>query len=686
MSDSSSADRVAQLRDEIRRHDRLYFVDAAPEISDSQYDTLMRELRDLEVQHPDLITDDSPTQRVGERLTDGFDVVTHAQRMMSIDNTYAPEELADFDRRVRKELEREHVTYVVDPKIDGVAVSLRYESGRLATAATRGDGAQGDDITANVKPIRSVPLRLDTPTTLHESEVPTVLEVRGEIYWPRERFDQHNQLRIERGEEPFANPRNATSGTLKQHEPKLVAQRGLAFTAHGFGVIDPFPTGIETHIALFELLRAAGIPISAHLTAYPSIEAVVDDIPRWDALRHTLSYETDGLVIRLDDLAARARLGTTSKAPRWCIAYKFAAEQAQTILEAITVQVGKLGTITPVANLRPVQLAGTTVKRASLHNFDQLERLDVRIGDTVRVEKAGEIIPQVVSVVDELRPQGATPFSPPRDCPQCSTVLVREAGEVALRCPNFACPAQRVERLRFFAGRNQMDIDGLGSKLVEQLVDAQLIAAPQDIYRLHQQRDTLRALERMGDKSVEKLLTGIEASKQRPFSRVIASLNVRLVGLATAELITEVYPNVAALTAASEEDLQSIDGVGPEVAHSLHAWLNSDLGRATLAALADVGVNLTEPPRAAREADDDNHPFAGKTFVVTGTLEKFGRKDVEAHIKRLGGKVASSVSRKTDFLIAGARAGSKLERAEALDVPVLSEQDFEQRLSEADDI
>lgn len=667
---SRSADwrkRIAELREELRRHDRLYFVENTPEISDEQYDRLMRELRDLEAAHPESITPDSPTQRVGERPLGVFRNVRHAQPMMSIDNTYSPDEVREFDARVSKLVEGAAFHYLVDPKIDGVAVSLRYEKGALALGATRGDGETGDDITQNLRTLRSIPL------TLSGSGYPDVLEVRGEVYWPWAEFERVNAARAARGEEPFKNPRNATAGTLKQLDARNVAGRGLAFCAHGLGEIAPFPAGVKLQSEMSVRLKKWGIPVSPCSRLCHDADELIAFIEEWDARRHDLPFETDGLVAKVDQLALRDILGVTSKSPRWCLAYKYAAEQAQTRVLSVDFQVGKLGTITPVANLDPVLLAGTTVRRASLHNFEQVQRLDVRVGDLVTVEKAGEIIPQVVAVDTAKRPNGSKTIHPPDACPSCGGEVRKDEGGVYLRCINPACPAQFTGKLIFFCARDQMDIEGAGEKLVEQLVSSGLVKSYADLYRLHSRRSELLELERMGEKSVDALLAGIEASKQRPLARLLAALNIRHVGGSTAELLAEHFGTMDALAAADEAALIAIDGIGSEVARAILEWFGSEAGRETIRELADVGVNMTQPRRARPVGG----ALVGKTLVVTGTLEKYSRKQIEELIKDHGGKVASSVSKKTDYLVAGAEAGNKLDKARELGVQVLTEAEFD---------
>lgn len=664
MTEKTAAKRIDQLRAEIRRHDHAYYVDHNPVISDEHYDRLYRELQELERDFPDLVTPDSPTQRVGERPAEGFRPVRHDVPMLSVDNTYSPAEVREFDQRIRRTLEDQPFDYVADPKIDGVAVSLRYETGRLVLGATRGDGETGDEITHNIRTLLNVPL------ALLGDDWPALLEVRGEVYWPRAAFNAENARRAAAGEEPFKNPRNATAGTLKQLDSRKVSGRGLLFMAHGYGRIEPFPD-VDTHAKLFERLRRWGMPTSPHQRILPDVESLITFIEAWDAQRRTLEYDTDGLVIKLNPLALRERLGITSKSPRWCIAYKYAAEQARSRLLSVDFQVGKLGTITPVANLEPVELAGTTVRRASLHNFDQVERLGLHLGDAVTVEKAGEIIPQVVAVDAAARAPGAIPITAPSACPACGGAVERDAGGVYLRCVNADCPAQRVERLRFFCARDQMDIEGAGMVLIETLVRNDLIRTPADLFHLHLHRDRLLQLERMGEKSVDALLAGIEASRQRPLGRLIAALNIRHVGLSTALLLAEHFGSLDALAAADEAALQQVEGVGTEVAASVRRYFASPSGAALIADLRSVGLNPTQAPRPAATG-----ALTGKTVVVTGTLETLGRSEIEELIRRHGGKPSGSVSRKTSYVVAGAEAGGKLAKARELGIPILTEAEF----------
>ena len=659
--------RIRQLREQIRRHDRLYYVQTRREISDREYDRLMDELKALEAEHPDLVTPDSPTQRVAGQPVEGFASVTHAQAMLSIDNTYNADELREFDARVRKALGDQEFHYLVDPKIDGVAASLRYEGGQLVLAATRGDGRTGDDVTANVRTIRSVPL------SLAGKRIPDVLEVRGEIYWPRQAFAAYNAGRKADGLETFANPRNGCAGTLKQLDPKVVAERRLAFMAHGFG-----STGVSPVTRASELMAGLGewgIPVSPHAKVCKTVEEALAAIDEWLRARGDVDYETDGMVVKVDELDLRRRLGATSRHPRWCIAYKYEAERAQTVLRGVDFQVGRLGTITPVAHFDPVQLAGTTVSNASLHNFDQIARLDVRVGDTVLVEKAGEIIPQVVQVVHEKRPADAKPISPPAKCPKCKQPTVRDEGGVYLRCGNPECPAQLRERIKFYAGRDQMDIENLGPAVIDQLVDTGLVSHFADLYSL--KKEDLAALERMGDKSSENLLTAIEASRTRGLSRLIAGLGIRHVGGRAADVLAARFGDIDAVASASVEQLTEIDEIGPVIAESIHGFFGGEAGADTIRRLKDAGVQMTAPKQAAPK---DEGALTGKTVVVTGTFEGFSRSQAQAAIKAAGGRAASTVSSKTDFVVVGENPGSKADKARRLGLETIDESEFKQRL------
>jgi DNA ligase (NAD+) len=656
-------DRCAALRAEIERHNALYYAEAAPEISDSAFDALLRELLDIEETHPDLRTPDSPTQRVGGAPLDGFETVAHDVPMKSIDNTYSPEELRQFDERVRKGLgEDETPTYVVELKIDGVAMSLRYEDGVLTRAATRGDGVRGDDVTANVKTIRSVPLRL-------QGSPPALLEVRGEVFMEHAELERINALREAEGEPPLANPRNTTAGTLKQLDPKQVAQRRLSMLCYDVAAVEGANT--ESHWRTLKALAEYGLPTSDNVEQCKDIDAVWTECEKWATERHELHYETDGMVIKVDDPAQRAKLGSTSKAPRWVIAYKFPAEIALTKLISISTQVGKSGAITPVAEVEPVTLAGTVVRRASLYNFEDLARKDLREGDTVEIRKAGEIIPQVIRFVPEKRPKSAKRYSEPTQCPVCEAPAHKDPEGAFLRCINFSCPAQLKERIEHFAGRMAMDIEGLGPAVVEQLVTRELVREPAGLYDLDAK--TLEELERMGEKSAANLVAALEASKTRPLSRLLHGLGIRNVGGHIAEVLAGQFGSMDALKQASQEELVAIHEIGDIVATSVRDFFGDPENAITIERLKAHGLTM----EAAQTADAGDQPFAGKIFVVTGKLVQFTRDEIQARIKALGGRAASSVSAKTDYLVAGEKAGSKRNKAEELGIPILTEDDFE---------
>lgn len=661
---SQAARRAAELRREIDRHNYLYYVEAHPEISDRAFDQLLSELQQIEAAHPELVTPDSPTQRVGGQPIEGFRSVEHRVPMLSIDNTYDHGELREFDARVRKALPGEAVTYVVELKIDGVAISLTYENGLFAVGATRGDGERGDDVTHNLRTIHGIPLRL------HGGDLPPRIEVRGEVYMNRAELVRINKERVEQGEEPFANPRNVAAGTLKLLDPRKFAERRLRLFAYQL-LPDDLP-GVSKHLESLDRIRKLGFPVNPNIASFDAIENVIAWCDSWQTKRGELPYETDGMVIKVDDFAQRRILGVRSKSPRWVVAYKFAAEQKLTRLHAIDVQVGKTGKLTPVARLDPVFLAGTTVTNASLHNAAEIERKDIRIGDTVVVEKAGEIIPYVVGSEPSLRTGGEKKFHMPKTCPVCGSPVEPDENGVFYYCIGLACPAQLKERVRFFATRAAMDIEGLGDAVVDQLVDTGLVRSIPDLYRLT--LEPVVELERMGRTSARNLLDGIQASKERGMARLLTGLGVRHVGDYVADLLAQEFGSVDDLLAASEERLAQVEGIGPRRAASIHNFFHSKAGEKTIAELRDLGVVMTEEKRAAPVSDSG---IAGKTFVVTGTLKKYGRDEIEALIKSHGGKPSGSVSKKTDYVVAGEKAGSKLDKAKSLGVPVLTEDEFE---------
>ena len=677
MQKRTATRRIRELRELLDRANRAYYVDADPIMSDRDYDELLHELIELEGQHPDLHDPNSPSQRVGGEPVEGFETVAHAVAMQSIDNTYSVDDLRAWHDRVVKGLGLEDagglfgptdLAYTCDPKIDGVAISLRYEDGSLIRAVTRGDGTRGDDVTAQVRTIRAVPLRLDT------KRPPRVLEVRGEIFMPNAEFDRMNTEREAAGEPPFANARNSTAGTLKSHDVSVVARRRLSFVAHGRGEIDGIDT--PTYGALMARIRELGFPINRDLVTCSTIDEVVATIDSFDARRHQIDHGIDGMVVRVDRFDQQRALGSTSKAPRWCIAFKYPAEQGTTVLERVDWQVGKAGTLTPRATMAPVFLAGTTVKHATLHNIEEIKRKDIRIGDTVIIEKAGEIIPQVLRALDDERTGAEKRIRPPRKCPACSGAVEQEGPK--LYCVNPECPAQFAERLKWFVGRGQMDIDGLGEKLVEQLIEAGLVSHFADIYALTAEQ--LVDLERMGEKSAENLVEAIEHSTSRGLARVLAGLGIRHIGSTAAKTLARHFPDADALVAATVEEIAELPDFGEITATALHHYLQSAQAAETFRLLHEAGVDLTSPIYVERD-DDTDSPFAGKTIVLTGTLEHFERRALTEQLEDLGAKVTGSVSKKTDLVIAGEKAGSKLAKAESLGVEVWDEEQLLSALS-----
>lgn len=817
-----------KLREEIARHDHAYYVEGQPVISDGEYNFLFERLKALELAHPGLVTPDSPTQRVSQVPLKEFAKVSHSIPLLSIDNAYSSSQLIEFDSRVAKGLDGRKYTYVVEPKIDGVSASLLYENGVLICAATRGDGKTGDDVTQNVRTIKSIPLRLREGMSW-----PSELEVRGEVFWPRAAFQEFNRRRAAEGQPVFANPRNGTTGTLKSLDAQTIFGRGLSFLAFDVGKINYKgrlfdDTEFGTSEEMFFRLKTWGIPVSPHIRYFSSISEVIQYVESWRADRHLLHYETDGLVIKVNEFESRRVLGATNRFPRWCIAFKYAAEMGETELIRVEFQVGKLGTITPRAVFKPIQLSGTRVEHATLHNFDQITRLGLKENDTIIVSKAGEIIPQVIRVVVEKRSKDAQDICAPVSCPVCNSVLEKDEDGVYIRCINPSCPAQLKERLRFFCGRDQMDIEGLEESVVERLVDEALVQTYSDLYKLRDFRDKLatlsftstfgsentekliqgieqhrnqptdRVLERLrlpflikqdvsslfdafptieqlttatrdllrvislaslsgadelfsffspgsdsiliqnlvgaqkrlgkkgkleaigvnglgpttikdlvnggllkkyadlfelkryrdklellprkvqlGEKRADNILAGIDNSRNQSLARVLAALNIRHVGTATAELIADQFETMDRIAEASEEALQEVEGIGPEVAKSIKHFFESAAGKKAWQALRDAGVNMTQP----KVKKSGPQPLAGKTLVVTGSLAKFSRGDIEKLIKELGGKTSGSVSKKTNYVVVGEDAGSKLEKARALGVKVLSESEFLQLIA-----
>jgi len=656
---------IDKLRDEIRRHDDLYYVSNAPEISDREYDELMEKLQKLEEANPELITPDSPTQRVGGRPAEGFPEVVHTRQMLSLDNSYNIDELRAFDDRCRRLADGRKLEYVAELKIDGLSLSLQYEDGLLMRGVTRGDGRIGEEVTQNARTIRSVPLRLKSQAKRLDSPV----EVRGEVFIPRDVFERTNAEREELGEPRFMNPRNAAAGAIRQLDSRLVARRKLDMFVYDLLVNGrkPFPT----HWEALDWLDAAGFRVNPHRKLCETIEEVIDFANEKEALRDDLGYEIDGLVVKVNSTSLQDEFGATSKAPRWAIAYKYPARQASTQVLDIFVSVGRTGAITPVAILEPVFLAGTTVSRATLHNEDEIRRLDVKIGDWVMIEKSGEIIPKVLSVVTSKRTGKEKDFEPPENCPVCGGLISRPEGEVVARCVAADCTAQLMGRLLHFASRRAMRIEGLGDVLAEQLVAANLVKDVGDLYSLT--LDQVAGLPRMAKKSASNLLAQIEASKTRDLSNLIYALGIRHVGERTAGILAHELGSLEKLMEASVEELDAIPEIGLTVAESVRDWFDDEGNRALCDRLRAVGIRTEAERRSSAQVDER---FAGKQFVLTGTLTSFTRDEARALIEARGGRVNSSVSKKTDYVVAGEAAGSKLDKAESLGVAVIDEDKF----------
>ncbi|TWT82541.1 DNA ligase [Planctomycetes bacterium CA13] len=673
----SVAKRVAELRKEIRRLDHLYYVEAQPAVTDLEYDRLLEELKQLETEHPSLASADSPTQRVGDAPVEHLVQVAHAVPMLSIDNTYSREELKAYFDRTEKSLGGP-AEWVMEYKIDGVAASIRYENGTIAAALTRGNGQVGDDITHNIRTIRDVPLRLVG------DDVPAVLEVRGEVYMTNADLADLNLRQTEAGAEPYKNTRNVTAGTIRLLDPAIAAQRNLRFFCHGVGQVEGLTA--EDHIAFLDEVGKLGIPPTPDVVKLKNSSEALKAVAALEEAMPDLPFEVDGIVFKVNRFDQRDELGIRSKSPRWLIAYKFERYEATTILESIRVQVGKTGAITPVAYLQPVDIADTTVSRASLHNADEIERLDVREGDVVVVEKAGKIIPKVVRVEKHERKRELPPFEFPKQCPECGTTLVRDDGGVYIRCPNPTCPAQLRQRLIYFGSRPGMDIDGLGEEFVDLLIGRNVVSSYADLYRLtadqianlnwlkqRKGKDGKLIDVQVGTKNAENLIAGIKASRSRGLAKVLSSISIRHVGPRVAQLITRQYPTLEPLRAASVEDLAAIHEIGDAIAMSMYEFLHSDYGTEVLDDLASAGIDLSQPQS---ETETGDLPLLGKTLVVTGTLAHYKRDEIKALIEKLGGRAASSVSKSTDFVVAGDKAGSKLAKAEKLGVKVLSEDEF----------
>jgi DNA ligase (NAD+) len=660
--------RIDELRDELRHHEYQYHVLDSPEISDAEYDARMRELRALEAQHPELVTPDSPSQRVGGKPKEGFAKVLHSRPMLSLDNVNSEQELADWERRVRTAVGNAEMSFVCELKMDGVSLALQYEAGPAGTALlrsalTRGDGETGEDVTSNVRTIRSVPLAV-SKDRLHRAKLPQSFEVRGEVILPDEAFLKMNRERVEQGQAPAANARNAAAGTIRTLEPNIVAQRRLDFYA--YFALEKGESAFAEQWTALEALSSAGFRVNRHRKPFHTLEELLAFVAWAEGQREALGYEIDGVVIKVNQTALQRRLGYTGRAPRWAVAYKFTARSGITEVEDIAVQVGRTGKLTPVALLRPVLIGGTTVSRATLHNADEIERLGLKIGDSVLVERGGDVIPKIVAVVDDPQhPRGDRIFAFPADCPVCGSEVVRDEGEADYRCVNADCPARLKESVLHFASRKLMNIEGLGDALVVQLLERQMLTSVAGIYSLTEER--LLELERIGKKTAQSLLAEIENSKKLPLNRVLFALGIRFVGERTAQLLAESFGSMDALMAASIEELEAVDEVGPRVAQAIQEFFAEERNRELVEKLRQAGLTFTaEKKRKSSQLD-------GLTFVLTGTMADLTREEAKARIEAAGGRVSGSVSKKTSYLVAGEEAGSKLEKAKELKVPVIEQ-------------
>ena len=672
--DDASARRVDRLIRELGRHARLYYLEDAPEISDAEYDELFRELAAIEAKHPELARPDSPTQRVGPPPAEGFAPVAHRVPMLSLENAMSVEDLQAFDERVQRMLaSSDPIEYLGEPKLDGAAIELVYERGRLAVGSTRGDGRTGEDVTANLRPVPAIPLVLRKAPR----PWPARLSVRGEVVLPLAAFERLNRERLARGQEPFANPRNAAAGSLRQlHDVDVERLRSLAFFAYAVG--EGLPRGVATQAEVQELLEAWGLPVTPERELCADVRAATDYHAALLERRERLPIEIDGTVFKANRLDLQAELGELPRAPRWAIAFKFPPQQRNTVVEAIEVQVGRTGALTPVAKLAPVRVGGVTVTSASLHNEDEVARKDVRVGDTVVVQRAGDVIPQVVKVVRAKRRARAQPWRAPERCPVCGSETVRLEGEAVRRCPNLDCPAQLKNNLLHLAGRGALDVDGLGEKLVDQLVDQGLVRRLSDVFRLA--ADTLAKLERMGPKSAANLVAALARARETTLARLLFALGIRHVGETVAEALAAHFGDLDALVAASREEIETAPGIGPTIAESVFRFFADERNRAELARLRKLGVRW---PKAARARRADG-PLAGKTLVITGTLPHLGREEAKRRIQAAGGRVAASVSKQTDFVVAGEVPGSKLKRAQELGISVIDEAELLRQLGEAE--
>lgn len=674
--------RIEELHRLIEHHNYLYYVLDQPEISDAEYDALMRELMQLEEEFPELRTPDSPSLRVGAPPLEAFATHSHRQPMLSLDNAFGAEELRAFDQRIKRFLGmpyQQRIEYVAELKIDGLAVSLTYQNGVLVTGATRGDGLQGEDITQNLRTIHAIPLRLkqgaSMPAALFDERtpLPSLIEVRGEVYLTHEEFRRINEEREQTGEPTFANPRNAAAGSVRQLDPRITAKRRLSMFAYGIGAVEGFR--FDTHLQILETLKGYGFPVNPHHRLCQGIEEVVTFCEYWTAQRHELNYDVDGVVVKVNSVQLQQDLGYVQRSPRWAVAYKFPAQQARTRIIDVRWQVGRTGALTPVAIMEPVEVGGVTVSRATLHNEDEIARKGVMIGDEVVIQRAGDVIPEVVSVIEETRDGNELPIVLPQSCPECGAPVEKPPGEVVARCVNLGCPAQIVERIRHFTSRNAMNIEGFGDKWVQRLFEEGLIHDPADLYYL--KKEHLLPLERMGSKLADNLLRSLERSKQVPLSRFIFALGIRHVGERAAQLLAEYLGSLDTLMSATEEQLLQIPEIGPATAREVAEFFRRDENHQVIQKMLDAGVT----PVAERQKRSD--AFAGLTFVFTGALQHFSREQAEAIVRELGGKASASVSRQTSYVVVGESPGSKYQKAIQLGVPVLTEQEFLKMVEEA---
>ena len=650
--------RILELVELINHHDSKYYAEDNPEISDFEYDQLFSELKSLEAQHPELVSPDSPTQRVSGKPVRGFPVVEHKVPMLSLDNSYSPDDLAEFDSRVRKWLGDEPVQYVVEPKIDGLGIALLFENGLLVRGGTRGDGTTGEDVTSNIRTIRSIPLKLGKSSLLTNSEI------RGEVYMPIASFKRLNEEREEAGEQPFANPRNAAAGSIRQLDPSVVASRKLDAFFYTLSYMDG---DFKTHWECLEEMRRSGLRVNPTIRRFDAIGKVIEHCLAREKERDALEYEIDGMVVKVDSLDQQRRLGQTSKNPRWAIAYKFTAKQRTSKIRDILLQVGRTGAITPVADLEPVSIGGITVSRATLHNEDEIRRKDIRIGDTVLVERAGDVIPEVVKVIVDKRDGSEREFKMPTACPVCGSKIVREEDEAVARCIGSSCSAQLKQKLRHFVSRDAMDVEGFGEAMIAQLVDSGLVRSMSALYALD--KGTLMGLERVGEKSAEKLISEVEASKERGLERLLYGLGIRHVGGTVAESLAARLNTMDALMSATKDDLMKVDGIGEIIADSVVDFFSEPSNRTLIAELRERGLSMTAVSRS-------KGPLDGKTFVFTGTLKRYSRSEAGEKVESLGGKISSTLTKKTDFLVSGDDPGSKLKEAQKLGIKVVGEEEF----------